>query len=115
MEFQRKTHWINVVGLRYPNSDGSSRTKYILELTKNDKLRLIPEPDNIYDPYAIKVVYGNNFQIGYIPREKSKLISEYLDAGYKYEIKNFSIERDDIGYGLHFGITLIISTQRESL
>lgn len=109
MEFQRKAHWINVVGIWYPNSDGSCRMTYIMNWTKEDKLKLIREPNNIYDQYAIKIIYGDNKQIGYIPREKSKLISDYLDAGYNCEIKNLSILRDDFDYGLHCGITLIVT------
>lgn len=109
MELERKIFWIHVVGIRYENSDGSSRIKYLLELTNNDKIKLVREPDNPYDENAIKVVYGNNLQIGYIPKEKSKLISDYLDSNYHYDIPNFSIERDDIGYRLRCGITLIIT------
>lgn len=109
MKFGRRAFWINVVGFRYPNSDGSSRTKYLLQLTKDDKLKLIPEPENPYDKYAIKVVYGDNFQIGYIPREYSKLISEYLESNYHYDIPNFLLEKDDVGYWLKCGIRLIMT------
>ena len=101
--------WINVVGIPYENSDGSSRIKYLLALTKNDKLKLVREPDNQFDPYAIKVVYGNDFQIGYIPRERSKLISNYLKFNYEYDIPNFTVERSDIGYKLYCGFKLVIT------
>ncbi|WP_298366441.1 HIRAN domain-containing protein [uncultured Lutibacter sp.] len=108
MENERKVFLIYVAGSRYENSDGSSRIKYLLGLTNSDKLKLIREPDNPFDQYAIKVVYGNNFQIGYIPMEKSKIITEYLTQGYKYEIPKFSIIRADIGYRLSCEFKLIM-------
>lgn len=111
MELERKIFLIYVAGIRYENSDGSSRIKYLLKLTKNDKIKLLREPDNPYTEYAIKVVYGNNLQIGYIPKEKSKLISDYLDSNYPYDIPNFSIERDEIGYRLRCSLKLRFYSQ----
>ena len=108
MENKEKFFWINVAGWRYENSDGSSRIKYLLGLTDTDKLKLIREPDNSYDQYVIKVVYGNDLQIGYIPMDYSKLISGYLDANCKYDIPRYKIERGDVGYNISCGIKLKI-------
>jgi len=49
------------------------------ELEKGSRLTLIPEPDNRFDPNAIKIVYMNNegdvFQIGYVPKRLSGIIT----------------------------------------
>ncbi len=103
---KRKVFWINVRGIRYDNSDGTSRIKYLLSLKDTDKIILIREPENAYDNYAVKVVYRENFQIGYVEREYSKLISTYLESGYDYDVKHFLIERSDIGYRLYCGISV---------
>ena len=101
---------MNVVGWRYKNSDGSSRAKYLLELKENDKLRLMREPDNPYDQYAIKVVYGDNLQIGYISMDYSKLISGYLDSNCEYDIPIFIKEIDKVYYNIKCEFKLIIVT-----
>lgn len=110
MKLKKRTFWINVVGIQYENKDGSSRKKYLLKLTNSDTIKLIREPDNPYDQNAIKLVYGDNFQIGYIPMDKSKIIAPYLDQEYEYNVESFQIEREDIGYKLSCGIKLRIGS-----
>jgi hypothetical protein len=106
--FDKKTYLINVVGIRYENSDGSSRIKYLLNMKEGDTIRLVREPDNPYDEFAIKVVYGDNFQIGYLPRIYSKEISSFLDSNRNYKVPNFFIERSKIGYKIYCSITIKI-------
>jgi len=108
MENERQVFSIYVAGSRYENKDGSSRIKYLLGLTNSDKLKLIREPRNQFDKFAVKVVYGNNYQIGYIPRRHSELVSNNLKEGFLYEIPNFSVRRDDIGYKLICEFKLIM-------
>ena len=68
---------------------------------EDDKLRSIPagaelqlerESGNLYDPYAVKVLY-NGEQIGYIKRVHSQTIAEELDKGKKVkaQVKNFNV------------------------
>lgn len=45
-----------------------------------DNLRLVPEPDNPYDPDAI-AVYKDNLKIGFVPRRENKPIKPYVAAG----------------------------------
>lgn len=46
----------------------------------NDELRLMPEPDNQFDPNAI-AVYKGDIKIGYIPRRENKPMLAYVAAG----------------------------------
>ena len=43
------------------------------------EVELIPEPDNPYDPNAIKVISDNTL-IGYVPKEKTKNVKKLLDT-----------------------------------
>lgn len=55
-----------VQGIRYTNrADAASRF--------TEPLLLEPEPDNPHDPYAIKVLYGDQ-HIGYIQHDKAKIV-----------------------------------------
>lgn len=56
------------------------------------KLRLEREPDNKWDPHAVKVFYQEE-QIGYIKKVHSNTISEEIDKGkaVDVEVKNFNV------------------------
>lgn len=69
-----------VVGVSKDNTDGTSRQDIIRrEVEEDDKLRLMAEPDNPYDPNAVKILskYGN--QIGYLNKEMAETIKPALD------------------------------------
>lgn len=69
-----------VVGVSKDNTDGTSRQDIIRrEVKEDDKLRLMAEPDNPYDPNAVKILskYGN--QIGYLNKEMAETIKPALD------------------------------------
>lgn len=40
----------------------------LLALTVGDKVRIVPEPDNKFDPKALKVLTESSLHLGYIPR-----------------------------------------------
>jgi hypothetical protein len=58
------------------------------ELKIGSELRLVAEPDNRFDPYAV-VIYYKDTKLGYIPRDENKIISQFLNLGYTdlFEIK----------------------------
>jgi hypothetical protein len=58
------------------------RDKFASEATIGDRVDLDPEPDNPFDPFAIRVVHNGN-QIGYIQRDKSKFVANELGLGRK--------------------------------
>ena len=63
-------------------------------LQEGDRVRLVREPDNPYDEYAIRidaippesgdasrVALAQNCKLGYIPRSSNKVFARLLDAG----------------------------------
>ena len=64
-----------VVGVSKDNSDGSSRQEIIRqEVAEDDKLSLEAEPENAFDPNAVKVLSKNHNQIGYLNKEMAATI-----------------------------------------
>ena len=62
-------------GIKYRLQDfGNAQVKL------GDALRLVPEPDNAYDPNAI-AVYKDTIKIGFVPRRENKAILPYVAAG----------------------------------
>lgn len=68
----------------------------------NDKLTLELEPDNEYDPNAIKVIFTKNgvkYHLGYVPRYYSSYLSKILEKNIEYSAMiqslNFESEIND--------------------
>jgi hypothetical protein len=57
--------FLQVHGIYHRNADGSSRQKIIRSCRPGDLLVLAPEPENKYDPDAIKVCRPDGAQLGY--------------------------------------------------
>ena len=79
------------------------------------EVELIPEPDNKYDPNAVKVVIGGH-HIGYIPKEKCLEVLELLSSGriermsydliggkYKRVDEDYDYEKDKSTYTMEEG------------
>lgn len=59
-----------VVGVSKENIDGTSRQEIIKEeIEEDDLLKLELEPDNKFDPNAVKVLSKNGHQIGYLAKD----------------------------------------------
>jgi len=61
-----KTFYTKIAGVTKKNSDGERRQTIIKQLDAAERVALIREPDNRYDPNAIRVE-SDLGQIGYIP------------------------------------------------
>jgi hypothetical protein len=80
-----------------------------------DLVWLIPEPDNEFDEFAIRILNSNGRCLGYIPSEDNEEILELLSSGKaEYCAKITSIEKDDSGQTLPW-ITVYISNDRKEL
>ena len=79
------------------------------------EVELVPEPDNKYDPNAVKVVIGGH-HIGYIPKEKCLEVLELLSSGriermsydliggkYKRVDEDYDFEKDKSTYTMEEG------------
>lgn len=98
MAFDSKKIEFDVAGTRHCED-----VKNCLNLLNiNDKLQLELEPTNLYDEYAIKVIFaknGNCYHLGYVPRYYSKQLTELLKNNTQYsamiESLNFESEISD--------------------
>ena len=80
-----------------------------------DLVWLIPEPDNEYDAFAIRILNSNGRDLGYIPSEDNEEILEILSTGEaEYCAKVSSIEKDDSEQTLPW-ITVFISNDKNQL
>ncbi len=71
--------------------NGAMHTEDIYEkaakLKVGDRVELVLEPDNIYDPMAILVKTEDHQKLGYIPRVKNEVLYHLMDAGkYLYGV-----------------------------
>lgn len=56
-------------------------------LTYGDNIRLVPEPENTYDTFAIKVVHDTAGRLGYIPKESTIVMHDALRNGLHWVAK----------------------------
>jgi hypothetical protein len=67
-----RTLHTKIVGVTFPNPDGSSRQTILRRCFPNENVDLIPEPTNPKDPYAIAVYRKTGEQIGYLRSELAR-------------------------------------------
>ena len=58
---------------------------------KISELTLQREPDNEFDPFAVKVLFKDQ-KLGYIPKSKNQTIARLMDAGKRFYAKVSSKE-----------------------
>ena len=64
---------------------GTSHVEGIMELEpflqEGDRLKLLREPDNSEDSYAILIKNQDGVKIGYIPQQNNVILARLMDAG----------------------------------
>lgn len=50
------------------------------ELTVGDRLELVREPDNRFDPHAVRIEWHGE-KLGYVPRRENATLARALDRG----------------------------------
>ena len=70
-----------VVGLDFPNADGSNRRSEAMMTLPGAPVELVPEPKNKYDSNAISVVSPQGVQLGYVNAERAPYISGRMSRG----------------------------------
>jgi single-stranded-DNA-specific exonuclease len=63
-----------VVGVTFEN-----RQAVVALLTEGERLSLIRDPDNPFDPNAVKVVRWDRQQIGFLDRELARIMAPKMD------------------------------------
>lgn len=64
-----RTFLVGVKGESHLNEDGSSRQEVIKLLRVGESVKLVPDPTNLHDRWAVKVLTENNQQIGWLPSD----------------------------------------------
>lgn len=102
---------LNVAGVSFSNEDGSDRQTIISRCRPGECLLLIREPDNKFDPAAIKVTRLSGQQLGYIPSQvtgggNSNGLAGKIDTGTKYRCRIADIIGGELGilYGVQIEI-----------
>lgn len=70
-----------VVGVAYPNADGSNRRFEIELLAPGEPIDLVPEPRNKNDPRAVAVFARAGGQLGYLTAERCGRIGALIREG----------------------------------
>ena len=72
---------LRVVGVTYPNSDGSSRQAEIARCVAGERIELWRERSNPFDPSAVAVISARDVQVGYIGADRCAWIGSKIDRG----------------------------------
>lgn len=86
---------VAIRGIQYEN-----RREIALLVNQGDSLELELEIDNLYDPYAVKVLFDGR-QIGYVERDKARIVSRELQSGRSVSAYAEDVQhpRDPLQYG----------------
>ena len=74
---------VTVVGMHFRERDGIPAKAIVSNFVPPVDLEIEREPSNLYDAYAIKVLYEDQ-HIGYIEAKQAMYISPWLDQGVEY-------------------------------
>lgn len=76
-----RTYTVGIVGESHKNPDGSSRQAEIRRCREGERVQLLAEPHNAYDPLAVAVISQRGTCIGYISRDHNEWITQKLADG----------------------------------
>jgi HIRAN domain len=94
-----------IAGVTHDNADGTSRQAIISRCNVGERLVLQPEPDNSFDPNAVKVLRTNGEQLGFLGARLAAELQPYLIAGQTIPccIANFSGGEYETGVNIYIG------------
>jgi hypothetical protein len=70
-----------VVGIDFPNADGSNRRSEAMMTLPGTPVSLVPEPRNSHDANAVAVIGSRGVQIGYLSAERAPYVGGRLRRG----------------------------------
>lgn len=106
-----RTYYTRVSGVTYPNADGSDRQSLVARCRAGERIRLVREPDNPHDRFAVKVLRWDGKQVGYLPSQGVRTdvpwcVGPGMDAGYRYIVRVAGVsEVEDQVYGMSLQVT----------
>lgn len=74
-----------VVGIDFPNADGSNRRSEAMMTLPGESVELVPEPKNKHDSNAIAVISPRGVQLGYVNAERAPYIGSRMSRGEDVE------------------------------
>lgn len=83
---KEKNQVYRVVGVSFPNDDGTSRQENLSKVGKLSLITLVREPKNKFDSNAV-AVYADKKQVGYLGNYYASIIAPKLDKGEKFIVK----------------------------
>lgn len=72
-----KYFYSRVAGSSYRNTDGTLRRRIIRDCYPGEKLELVREPDNAYDPHAVAICNQDGEQLGYLEARTALEVSRH--------------------------------------
>jgi HIRAN domain len=75
-----------VVGIDFPNADGSNRRSETMMTLPGESVELVPEPKNKHDSNAIAVISPRGIQQGYVNAERAPYIGSRMSRGEDAEV-----------------------------
>jgi hypothetical protein len=70
-----------VVGIDFPNENGTNRRSEAMMTPPGAAIDLIPEPKNKHDPNAIAVFSAQGVQLGYVSAERAPFVGLRIGRG----------------------------------
>lgn len=70
-----------IVGIDFPNADGSNRRSETMMTIPGEPVELVPEPKNKHDSNAIAVIGPRGVQLGYVNAERAPYIGTRMSRG----------------------------------
>ncbi len=101
-----------VVGITQTNADGSRRQRVAACCKQGEKLRLVREPDNHYDPNAVMVERLSGEQLGFLSRELADEIAPRLDRGSRVDVEVAQLTGGGLFSGKAYGVNIRITKYR---
>ncbi len=83
-----------IAGVRYYIGCDGEDCKKAISLSIGDELKLVPEPTNKFDKYAIKILDIKDNHVGYLPRYYSESLTNYLKYGREYRCTVIEVNKD---------------------
>ncbi len=106
-EYERiKEFHTKLVGVTHDNDDGTSRQKIIRRCRIGENLKLVWQPNNLYDSNAVAICRESGEQVGWLSRTVAE---EIVRRGKEGE--QFSIEISDLTGGTRSRPTLGVNVK----
>lgn len=73
------------------------------QITIDTELKLVQEPDNLYDEFAVKVETGEGNKIGYVPATHSEEVFDYIEADYNIKVDIVNLTSNKLVVDIRIG------------